>query len=269
MAEKFGSHSHKPQKKFGQNFLQDQTIIHRIVNAIAPQKDDRLVEIGPGLGALTQELLPLVNEMDAVEIDRDLIPKLIEKSKNIGKLTIYQQDVLTFEFSQLSSALQKKLRVVGNLPYNISTPLLFHLFEQKQFIQDMHFMLQKEVGDRLAAHPGNKDYGRLSVMAQYHCEIVRLFTVPPEAFWPKPKVFSTVLRLIPKQAGLVAKDYAIFKEIVKLAFNQRRKTIKNSLKNLVTAEILLELNIDPSIRPEQISLENYVKISNRVTQKKS
>lgn len=258
--------SHKPRKKFGQNFLQDENVILRIIDAIQPQTFDHIVEIGPGLGALTLKLLTILKEMDAIEIDRDIIPSLMEKTQGIGTLNIHQEDVLTFDFSTLFQRYQQKLRVVGNLPYNISTPLLFHLFQQNDCVQDMHFMLQKEVAERLSAQQGGKEYGRLSIMAQYHCDIHLLFNVPPDAFWPKPKVFSTVLRLIPKTPKLNANNYALFQEIVKQAFNQRRKTLKNCLKQWVTEKQLLDLDINPQNRPEEISIEKYVKISNMIVE---
>lgn len=266
MTDRFHDHSHQPRKKFGQNFLKDKFIIERIVDSICPQQDDHVVEIGPGLGALTKQLLTRIDELDVIEIDKELIPRLNEINTT-GKLTIFEQDVLSFNFSKLFEKHQKLLRVVGNLPYNISTPLLFYLFTQKDYIRDMHFMLQKEVADRLAAKPDRKEYGRLSVMAQYHCKIELLFDVAPEAFWPRPKVFSTVLRLIPEKHPFVVKDTKLFNEVVRLAFNQRRKTIKNCLKNFLTQQEFTEIDIDPQLRPEQISLEKYVKITNKISTK--
>jgi len=186
---------HRARKRFGQHFLTDPYVVAGIVAAISPQRDDHLVEIGPGLGVLTESLLPCVNAMDAIELDRDIIPKLKERCRDRGQLHIHEADALKFDFTTLAED-GRPLRIVGNLPYNISTPLMFHLLSM-QTVQDMHFMLQKEVVDRLAAIPSNKDYGRLSVMMQYHCRVESLMQVPPEAFSPPPKVNSAVVRLVP------------------------------------------------------------------------
>jgi len=188
---------HRARKRFGQNFLHDAGIIQRIVQAVSPQAAQRVVEIGPGQGAITLPLLEACGKLEVVELDRDLIQPLADKAAGLGELIIYQQDVLKFDFRALAG--DDKLRVVGNLPYNISTPLLFHLIDQSTAIQDMHFMLQKEVVDRMAAVPGNRDYGRLSVMIQYHCKVDPLFRVRPGAFTPAPKVDSAVVRLTPWQ----------------------------------------------------------------------
>lgn len=252
----------KPRKRFGQNFLQDKNIILKIIEAIAPIKTDHIVEIGPGLGALTVQLLPILKTMDVIELDRDLIPKLQTTCRNLGKLNIHQADALQFDFKKLVKNKQL-LRVVGNLPYNISTPLIFHLLKQINYIRDMHFMLQKEVARRLAAKPNNKDYGRLSVMVQYFCEITELFTVGPHAFYPVPKVESALVRLVPHEKILLpVKDISILEKVVKLAFNQRRKMISNCLKGLVSNEQFNSLNIDLKLRPEQLSVEDFVRISN-------
>lgn len=249
-----------PRKRFGQNFLRDKDITAKIIAAISPKKNDQIIEIGPGLGALTTQLLPIVSEMSAVEIDRDLIPKLQASCKDLGILNIYQEDALKFDFCKLGTT----LRIVGNLPYNISTPLIFHLLDQIECVLDMHFMLQKEVVERLNALPGTKDYGRLSVMVQYFCEVTQLFTVKPQAFYPVPKVTSAVVRLIPHiKIPTPARDIKTLEKIVKQAFSQRRKIIQNSLKTIISAEQLSELNIDPKSRPEQLSVEDFVRISNR------
>lgn len=247
------------KKRFGQHFLHDQAIIQQIVNAIAAKPSDHLVEIGPGLGILTVQLLPLVHEMDVVELDRDLIPALEHRCNGFGKLRVHQIDVLKFDFATLLGP----LRVVGNLPYNISTPLLFHLQKYFDRIKDMHFMLQKEVAERLVANPGTKSYGRLSVMIQYFCEAELLFEVGPEAFSPQPKVDSAVVRLVPRQhRELVVTDLKLFSEIVQAAFCHRRKTIHNSLKKYLTDFDFAQLALDANLRPEQLAVDDFVRICN-------
>ena len=252
---------HHPKKRFGQNFLTDGMIISQIISLIHPQATDHLVEIGPGLGAITLPLLSQVAKIDAIELDKDIVPLLQQKTIGIGHLEIRQQDALTLSLAQLSDK-ASSLRIVGNLPYNISTPLLFHLLNQKFFIIDMHFMLQREVAERLAASPGSKKYGRLSVMVQYHCEIEALLDVPPSAFKPSPKVDSMFIRLIPTQPSLAAKSISGLDAVVKQAFSQRRKTLINTLKAIITKEQLISLDIDPTQRPEELSVENFVRISN-------
>lgn len=252
---------HTPRKRFGQNFLHDKHIIQRIVDVIAPKPGQQIVEIGPGQGALTIPVLERAGKLNVIELDRDLIPLLEENCQGHGELTIHAMDALAFDFSQLAQ--QGQLRVIGNLPYNISTPLIFHLLEHANHIIDMHFMLQKEVVDRMAAHAGDDAYGRLSIMVQYHCEVTALFNVPPGAFNPPPKVNSSIVRLVPhKQLPCIANNYAHFSEVVKLAFNQRRKTLRNCLKTIISDEQWQALGIDPSLRPEQLTLADYVKISN-------
>jgi len=258
--------THHPRKRFSQNFLQDPEILDRIVNAIAPRPGEHIVEIGPGLGALTTLLLPLVGEMDAIELDRDLIAPLTQVCKNIGKLCLHSADALQFNFNELCSD-ASSLRIVGNLPYQISTPLIFHLISQINVVRDMHFMLQKEVVDRLAASVGTKAYGRLSVMVQYHFTVEPLFIVPPEAFYPAPKVISSVVRMQPKTTGPITENYELFSEIVKQAFNYRRKTLTNSLKGLVSTENLLSLGIDPSSRAEQLTVSQFIAMSRSSRQK--
>ncbi|MBA2655215.1 MAG: 16S rRNA (adenine(1518)-N(6)/adenine(1519)-N(6))-dimethyltransferase RsmA [Gammaproteobacteria bacterium] len=252
---------HLPKKRFGQNFLSNEIIIHQIINVIHPGPQDHLIEIGPGLGAITLPLLPCVAKLDAIELDRDIIPLLSSKTMTLGNIEIHQQDALKLELQQFTSK-AASLRIVGNLPYNISTPLLFHLFEQKQWIMDMHFMLQKEVGLRLSAHPGSKQYGRLSVMAQYHCQIEALLEVPPHAFTPAPKVDSLFIRLQPIQPSLLAHNIVKLDEVVKTAFSQRRKTLHNALKKIISREQLISLDIDPNKRAEELTVDNFVKISN-------
>lgn len=255
---------HRARKRFGQNFLHDQGVIRRISRAIGASEHDHLVEIGPGQGALTATLLPSQCRLDAVELDRDLLPILQKQFASQSNFHLHQADALKFDFSSLQQG-NEKLRVVGNLPYNISTPLIFVLLEQQQLIGDMHFMLQLEVVNRLAASPGNKNYGRLSVMTQYYCAVDNLFEVPPEAFDPKPKVQSAIVRLTPyNELPCPANDVKQLQTVLREAFNQRRKTLRNSLKNLINAEQLIALDIDPVARPETLSLEQFVAISNAV-----
>lgn len=256
---------HQARKRFGQNFLQDQAIIRAIIRGIDPKPGERLVEIGPGLGALTEHLLRATEGvLDVVELDRDLIPVLRTQFFNYPNLTIHQADALQFDFAALEQK-DHGLRVVGNLPYNISTPLIFHLLSFSGRIQDMHFMLQKEVVERLAAEPGSKDYGRLSIMVQYHCAVEHLLDVPPEAFNPRPKVDSAIVRLTPyQQLPYVAKNVQNLERVVRQAFAQRRKTIRNNLKGLVADAALEQLGIDPGSRAEQLSLPNWVAISDTV-----
>lgn len=248
---------HRPRKRFGQNFLIDQGIIQAIVASIAPDVDDNMLEIGPGLGALTHPLLHVLPKLKAVEIDRDLAAELTATWGQ--QLHLIEADALTVDYS----AYGPKLRVVGNLPYNISTPLLFHLLQYKSVIQDMHFMLQKEVVDRLCAAPGTRDYGRLSIMLQYDCEVEHLFTVPPTAFSPPPKVDSAIVRITPyKISPYKTVDREILSWVVGKAFQMRRKTLHNNLKLFFENDALLALGIDTQKRPEHLSIEEYVKIAN-------
>ncbi len=255
---------HRPRKRFGQHFLRDRGVVARIVTALAPQAGDHVVEIGPGTGALTRELLAHMTRLDAVELDRDLIARL-ESEFPADKLTLHQGDALKFDFCRLMQK-DRKLRLVGNLPYNISTPLLFHLLDQAGCIEDMLFMLQKEVVERLRAAPGGKDYGRLSVMIQYRCAVEKLFDVAPGAFTPPPKVDSTVVRLVPHAAPPVAvDDLARFALLVRAAFASRRKTLRNNMKGLLNAEDMLALGIDPVRRAETLSLAEFASLSNAAT----
>jgi len=256
------SGSHKPRKRFGQNFLCDPGVISQILQAINPKNHDHIVEIGPGQGALTYDLIAAAGKIDIIEIDRDLVALLQKKLASHTHLTIHECDALKFDFSKLMHA-DQKIRIVGNLPYNISTPLIFHLLKFAASVDDMHFMLQKEVVDRLAAQPGGKNYGRLSVMVQYACQVEALFPVSPQAFFPPPKVDSAIVRLRPyAEPPIKALDPDVFAKIVRCAFSQRRKTLKNNIKALIDPEKIASIGIDVSQRPEQIGLKDYVLISN-------
>lgn len=255
---------HKARKRFGQNFLVDQSIINHIVRSIRPQHSDVLVEIGPGKGALTAPLLEACEQLQVIELDRDLIPILLAQFATYPKFKIHQSDALKFDFSSLASV-NNKVRVVGNLPYNISTPLLFHLLSFENLISDMHFMLQKEVVLRLAAKPGEKNFGRLSVMTQYFCNVEYLFDVPPDSFRPAPRVDSAIVRLAPHQSKtLHAQDMQHFEKLVNVAFQQRRKTLRNALKtySVEIEQNLDKIDIDFSLRAENLAVEDYVKLSN-------
>lgn len=255
---------HKARKRFGQNFLNDDYVIDQIVSAIAPNDDDIMVEIGPGLGALTEPVCDIVSQLNVVELDRDLAKRLREHPFMSSKLNVIEADALQFDFTELAE--QGPLKVFGNLPYNISTPLMFHLFTFTNKIKDMHFMLQKEVVNRLAARPGHKNYGRLSVMAQYYCTVVPVIEVPPEAFTPPPKVDSAVVRLIPHQTPPVqVNELKALEKVTALAFNQRRKTIRNSLKSVIDADALTRIGIDPVWRAEGLSLAQFALIANHAT----
>ncbi|MHB8623095.1 MAG: 16S rRNA (adenine(1518)-N(6)/adenine(1519)-N(6))-dimethyltransferase RsmA [Sulfuricaulis sp.] len=252
------------RQRFGQHFLRDRQIISRIMAALAPQPEDRIVEIGPGTGALTRELVARIGHLDAVELDRDLISRLQAEIPSEA-LTLHSADALKFRFCQLVPA-GRQLRLVGNLPYNISTPLLFHLLDQAECIQDMLFMLQKEVAQRLQAAPGGKDYGRLSVMIQYRCATEKLFDVAPTAFIPPPKVDSSMIRLKPHAAPpVVVENHERFARVVRAAFASRRKTLRNNLKAWLSAEQMHGLGIDPNRRAETLSLAEFAALSNAVT----
>ena len=256
---------HRPRKRFGQHFLRDASVIERIVAAIRPTAGERLVEIGPGLGALTVPLLAAAGELDVVELDRDLLEPLRARGAGVGLLRIHHADALDFDFAALRGA-GARLRVTGNLPYNISTPLLFHLLAQAEHLLDLHFMLQRDVVERMAAGPGEDAYGRLSVMLQYRCRVEPLFAVGPEAFRPPPKVWSAVVRLVPRETFAVAvRDESRFAEIVRRAFAQRRKTLRNSLRELLDAEQIEAAGIDPGARPETLGLEAFAALSERMT----
>jgi 16S rRNA (adenine1518-N6/adenine1519-N6)-dimethyltransferase len=255
------------KKRFGQHFLHDPHIISDIVACIHPRTDQRFLEIGPGHGELTNLLVDRVKQIDVIELDRDLIPGLLTLAKQKTHLQVYQADILKFDLETLH-ATPYSLRVVGNLPYNISTPILFYLLEHKDKIHDIHVMLQAEVVDRMAAPPGEKSYGRLSVMLQYYCDVEKLLFIPPEAFNPPPKVDSAIVRLNPyKSLPYLAKDEALLARIVQQAFSQRRKMLRNTLKIYLSTQDFEHLNISPLSRAEEISVENYVKISNYLVEK--
>ncbi|HSH30134.1 MAG TPA: 16S rRNA (adenine(1518)-N(6)/adenine(1519)-N(6))-dimethyltransferase RsmA [Thiohalobacter sp.] len=251
---------HRPRKRFGQNFLHDPGSIERILAAIGPQPGQALVEIGPGRGALTWRLLERLGRLEVIELDRDLCARLdSERHARSGELIIHNADALKTDFCRLEQP--PPLRVVGNLPYNISTPLLFHLLGQAGCIRDMHFLLQKEVVERMAAVPGGKDYGRLSVMLQMLCEVEPLFPVGPGAFHPPPKVDSACVRLTPLPNPRYAIDPERFSGRVKLAFAQRRKTLRNNLKGVIDAAQLEAAGIDPGRRAETLTLEEFACLS--------
>lgn len=252
---------HKARKRFGQNFLIDQQVIGQIVAAINPSSDDNLIEIGPGMAAITEHLVKLCPSMTLVELDRDLIEFLKRKLIDYPSISIINGDALKTNFGEFYQG--EKLRLVGNLPYNISTPLLFHLLDTKEYIRDMHFMLQREVVDRLSASPGEKSYGRLSVMIQYHCRVMPLIPVPPSSFNPAPKVQSAVVRLTPyDEPPHKAENPELLSKIVSLCFQQRRKTLKNCL-NSYAQYILSDTNtVDLTKRPEQLSVAEFVDLSN-------
>ncbi|MGC8120645.1 16S rRNA (adenine(1518)-N(6)/adenine(1519)-N(6))-dimethyltransferase RsmA [Marinobacter sp. VGCF2001] len=253
-------HGHQARKRFGQNFLHDPGVIERIVRAINPKPDDAIVEIGPGLGALTEEILAVNPRLQVVELDRDLIPVLRTKFFNYPDFRIHEADALSFDFSQLMN--DRPLRIIGNLPYNISTPLIFHLLSQSGVVQDMHFMLQKEVVQRMAAVPGDNNYGRLGIMTQYFCKVQPLFEVGPGAFRPAPKVDSAIVRLVPHpELPHPARDLKTLQAVVRTAFNARRKTLRKALAAMVTVEQLQSLGIDDGLRPENLSLADYVRIA--------
>ncbi|MDA7742073.1 16S rRNA (adenine(1518)-N(6)/adenine(1519)-N(6))-dimethyltransferase RsmA [Francisellaceae bacterium] len=254
---------HRAKKHLGQNFLHDPHIIENIIRQINIKTDDTLVEVGPGLGALTTQILPITQKLNVIEYDTDVIPTLKENCEALGELIIHHQDALKFDFEALAQNLESKIRLVGNLPYNISSPLIFHFIKHIDSIADMHFMLQKEVVERICSGPGSKSYGRLSIMIQYFCKTEALFVVPPEAFTPAPKVDSQIIRLTPHQTKqTTAQNFERFADIVRSAFSQRRKTLRNTLKAHANIEQLEKAGIDPSARAETIPLEKFVVLSN-------
>ena len=248
---------HQPRKRFGQHFLDDQGVIDHLIESIGPQRTDVMVEIGPGLGALTEPLLACLDHLHVVEIDRDLARGLRE-SVSSTHLTVHETDALQFDLALVG----ERIRVVGNLPYNISTPLIFHLLDQAARIDDMHFMLQKEVVERMAAEAGSTAYGRLSVMVQHRCEVQWLFDVPPESFNPPPAVDSAIVRLVPRAPDdLGAIDPGVLSAVVTAAFSHRRKTLRNALSGVVSAATLESLDIDPSLRAEMIGYLDWRRIA--------
>ncbi len=254
---------HKAKKHLGQNFLVDKYFISKIVDSVNISDQYNIVEIGPGLGALTQYLMTRCEKLNVIEYDKDVIPLLRQNCQHLGSLNVYLQDVLTFDFNTLYTPNQKKLIIAGNLPYNISSPILFYLSKYTNIISHAVFMLQKEVVERICAQPGTKQYGRISVMLQYLFKTEALFDVPPDAFKPKPKVTSQIIRLTPKTTiEHKATNIEQLSSVVKTAFSQRRKTIKNTLKNIADLSILESAGISPSARPETISVDQYVTLSN-------
>jgi 16S rRNA (adenine1518-N6/adenine1519-N6)-dimethyltransferase len=254
--------SHLPRKRFGQHFLHDPAVIARIVATIRPRESEAIVEIGPGQGAITVPLLKAAGRLQVIELDRDLIGPLAERCRQAGELTLHNADALQVDFCRLGGIVAS-LRIVGNLPYNVSTPLLFHLLAQARCISDMHFMLQKEVVDRLAASPGSRQYGRLSVMVQYRCRVTRLFTIGPGAFQPPPRVESAFVRLEPyRELPIAIQDETVLEELVRQAFTQRRKTLRNALRGMLGEEAIREVGIDPSVRAEMLGLGEFAALAN-------
>jgi len=251
---------HRPRKRFGQHFLHDKNVIDRIINVIHTKPDQTIVEIGPGLGALTLPLLERIGVLHVIELDRDLSKNISDRCRDIGTLHMHCTDALEFDFCKLA---ENRIRVIGNLPYNISTPLIFHLLDQLQCISDMVFMLQEEVVDRMIAGPGTRTYGRLSVMVQAQCQVQKLFHVGPGAFNPPPKVESAIVRLIPHDNPIAdIKNQNIFKIIVRESFNQRRKTLRNALRNFLDTNQIKSLGIDPGLRPEQLTIQQFAILAN-------
>lgn len=261
---------HRPRKRFSQNFLHDTSVIDRIVAAIQPRDDQHLVEIGPGQGALTAALIHSDCTLDVVELDRDLVPGLLAAFSLRPRFRLHNADALDFDFATLldrtaaqPATRDRRLRVVGNLPYNISTPLIFRLLQRCSIIRDMHFMLQLEVVERLAATPGSKDWGRLGIMAQYHCRVEHLFDVPPTAFRPQPSVQSAIVRLTPwRESPWPPCGEDRLRAVVKAAFAQRRKTLRNNLKAIIDSATLEALGIDPGARAEALQLTQFIEIAN-------
>ena len=256
--------SEPPKKHLGQNFLHERTVIDRIVQAVNPNPGDELVEIGPGQGAITFPLLDRHGRMTVIEFDRDLITPLTEAARAHGDLTVIHRDVLKVDFSEIAGATPAgRIRLVGNLPYNLSSPILFHALDHAAAISDMTFMLQKEVVERMAAGPGSKVYGRLSVMLQAYCTVTPLFTVPPGAFRPPPKVDSAVVRLVPRAPDTIGiDDPAMFARVVRDAFGQRRKTLRNALSQVCDAAAIEAAGIRPAARAEQLPVADFVRLAN-------
>ena len=251
------------KKSLGQHFLVDRGIIASIVRAVDPKPGDRLVEIGPGQGAITFPLLDVHHELTVIEFDRDLIFPLTEAARAHGTLEILHRDVLDVDFTALAN--EGVIRLVGNLPYNLSSPILFHALDHAPAITDMTFMLQKEVVDRMAAEPGSKVYGRLSVMLQAYCEVIPLFDVPPAAFRPPPKVDSAVVRLVPRDPATIGiDDRDLFARVVRDAFGQRRKTLRNALSQVCDAAMIEAAGVRPDARAEQLPVADFVRLSNRI-----
>lgn len=258
----------RPRKRFGQHFLHDPHVIDRIIHSFAPQPGEHIVEIGPGRGALTGQLLAAAGRLDVVELDRDLVVQLPERFAEKGDLHVHAADALRFDFAQLTTT-PRQLRVIGNLPYNISTPLIFHLLEQASAIHDMLFMLQREVVERMTAPPGSKVYGRLSVMVQYACEVENLFIIRPGAFQPPPKIDSAMVRLLPRKQPIYDVDLSDLAQVVKQAFSQRRKTLRNTLRHLLSVESIKKAGIDPGRRAEQLELGEFAALARVLTNREN
>lgn len=253
---------HVPRKRFGQNFLKDEAIIHQIINAIHLSRQDNVIEIGPGLGIITTHLIKVLEHLYAIEIDRDIAARLLQQFST-QQLTLYCQDVLKFDFSSISGS----KKIIGNLPYNISTPLLFYLANFINQIDVMYFMLQKEVAERLLSTPSSSNYGRLTILIQYDFTINHLFDVPADAFWPKPAVSSSFICMKPSTGKYgIIQDKILFKKLVSLAFSQRRKTIHNALKTLMSSKFFEKSNIDPDCRAENLSVFDFVRLANELHQ---
>ena len=254
------------KKHLGQNFLHDAAVIDRIVHAIAPKPGDTLVELGPGQGALTFPLLRAHGALTAIEFDRDIIAPLSARASEYGALRLINANVLDVDFTALAAdAGAERIRLVGNLPYNLSSPILFHAVDHLAAIQDMHFMLQKEVVERMAAEPGSKVYGRLSVMLQAVCHVVPLFVVPPGAFRPAPKVDSAIVRLAPRDPSTIGIEHPkVFSQLVRAAFGQRRKTLRNALNGFATSEQIVAAALKPEVRAEQVSVPEFIHLANIV-----
>jgi len=257
---------HRPRKRFGQNFLHDPGVIRRIVDCIRPVPGQAMVEIGPGQGALTRPLLERLDHLDVIEIDRDLAVAMREQDYPPQRLSIHESDALQFDFSALAAQRGQPLRLAGNLPYNISTPLLFHVLTHAEAIRDMHFMLQKEVVRRMASGPGGKEYGRLSVMLAWRCRVESLFDIAPGAFRPAPRVTSSLVRLVPHAtAPFEVGNTQVFRDVVTRAFTQRRKTLRNALSTLISADQLAALDIDPGLRPQMLTPADFAAIARSVS----
>jgi len=258
--------AHTPRKRFGQNFLHDHNVIYEILASVNAQKGQRWIEIGPGQGALTEPLLKAGVDLNVIELDRDLVNYLGHQFKDYQNLQVHSADALAFDFKPLLEG-DEPVHIIGNLPYNISTPLMFHLLSYAANIEDMHFMLQKQVVDRICAEPNTKKYGKLSIMMQYYCEVEALFDVHPESFNPPPKVTSAIVRLSPyRQLPIVAQNHQCFTKTVTEAFSQRRKTLRNSLSKTLNEQAIGDLGINPALRAEAITLEEYIKLSDVIYQ---
>ena len=265
------SKPHVPRKRFGQNFLIDTSVIEQIVDSINPQEDEAVVEIGPGKGALTFPLLQRCKRLTVIELDRDLVATLETAARRAAEngqlLQVISQDALTFDFTAFGNEKGRKIRIVGNLPYNISTPILFHLLSAGDAIEDMHFMLQREVVERMCAPPGSKAYGKLSVMLQWQCHVKGLFAVPSTAFKPAPRVESATVCIVPKTLSVT--DQALsptLEKVVTAAFTMRRKTLRNSLAKWIDAPTMTRLDIDPTARAETLQIDDFCRIAKHVAQ---